>query len=216
MGFNNGYDSGYSDAIDDVKAGRVQGLGPAAEGGSEESSGGSTHGDHGAGTSLGSGASRKQLYLLGAYAQAVAKPDPNDEDHDIDVELVSPSPEAWSSRSGDVDCANYLGLAALATSAGVVECTGGETTRLGDASYGGSAVNLRPAEPAGGWREGDILLVNTHLDGTVDVTMAFLQIDGTPADTDFWLGYAAAYSNYTWAFKRTASGWSRGELLTGL
>lgn len=42
MGFNNGYDSGYSDAIDDVKAGRVQGLGPVAEGGSEESSGSST------------------------------------------------------------------------------------------------------------------------------------------------------------------------------
>ena len=36
MGYSNGYDSGYSDAIDDVKAGRVQGLGLAAEGGSDE------------------------------------------------------------------------------------------------------------------------------------------------------------------------------------
>ena len=31
MGFNNGYDSGYSDALMDVRSGRVAGLGPTAE-----------------------------------------------------------------------------------------------------------------------------------------------------------------------------------------
>ena len=30
MGFSNGYDSGYADAIDDVRAGKVAGLGPAS------------------------------------------------------------------------------------------------------------------------------------------------------------------------------------------
>ena len=30
MGFGNGYDSGYSDAIEDVRNGKVAGLGPAS------------------------------------------------------------------------------------------------------------------------------------------------------------------------------------------
>lgn len=30
MGFGNGYDSGYSDAIDDVRNGKVPGIGPAS------------------------------------------------------------------------------------------------------------------------------------------------------------------------------------------
>ena len=68
MGFSNGYDSGYSDAIDDVKAGRVQGLGPVAEGGSEggseEGSGGSIRPGHGPGTSLGSGSSGPKVVTL--------------------------------------------------------------------------------------------------------------------------------------------------------
>lgn len=33
MGFGNGYDSGYSDAIEDVRNGKVAGLGPASGGG---------------------------------------------------------------------------------------------------------------------------------------------------------------------------------------
>lgn len=33
MGFGNGYDSGYSDAIDDVRNGKMAGLGPASGGG---------------------------------------------------------------------------------------------------------------------------------------------------------------------------------------
>lgn len=33
MGFGNGYDSGYSDAIDDVRSGKVPGVGPASGGG---------------------------------------------------------------------------------------------------------------------------------------------------------------------------------------
>ena len=33
MGFGNGYDSGYSDAIEDVRSGKVAGLGPASGGG---------------------------------------------------------------------------------------------------------------------------------------------------------------------------------------
>ena len=33
MGFNNGYESGYSDAIDDVRNGKVAGLGPGSGGG---------------------------------------------------------------------------------------------------------------------------------------------------------------------------------------
>lgn len=33
MGFNNGYDSGYADALEDVRNGRVAGLGPASGGG---------------------------------------------------------------------------------------------------------------------------------------------------------------------------------------
>ena len=31
MEFNNGYDSGYADALDDVRNGRVAGLGPASD-----------------------------------------------------------------------------------------------------------------------------------------------------------------------------------------
>ena len=31
MGFNNGYDSGYADALEDVRSGEVAGLGPVAE-----------------------------------------------------------------------------------------------------------------------------------------------------------------------------------------
>ena len=37
MGFGNGYDSGYSDAIDDVRSGKVAGLGPASGDGSSSS-----------------------------------------------------------------------------------------------------------------------------------------------------------------------------------
>lgn len=33
MGFGNGYDSGYSDAIEDVRNGKVPGIGPTAGGG---------------------------------------------------------------------------------------------------------------------------------------------------------------------------------------
>ena len=32
MGFNNGYDSGYSDALEDVRSGKVAGLGPESSG----------------------------------------------------------------------------------------------------------------------------------------------------------------------------------------
>ena len=37
MGFGNGYDSGYSDAIEDVRNGKVAGLGPASGDGSGSS-----------------------------------------------------------------------------------------------------------------------------------------------------------------------------------
>lgn len=38
MGFSNGYDSGYADAIEDVRNGKVAGLGPASGGGSGDTS----------------------------------------------------------------------------------------------------------------------------------------------------------------------------------
>lgn len=37
MGFNNGYDAGWQDAINAVKYGKVPGLGPKSDGGSDSS-----------------------------------------------------------------------------------------------------------------------------------------------------------------------------------
>ena len=35
MGFNNGYESGYSDALEDVRSGKIAGVGPASGGGGD-------------------------------------------------------------------------------------------------------------------------------------------------------------------------------------